>query len=285
MARAAERRPPSVSSTRSRRFDFAARTSSASRSKPGATTTSRKIETSRSATARSTSRVRATTPAERGDGIPGERGLPGLEQRRALGGATGVRVLDDDAGGAAELARDGGRGRRIQDVVVRERLALERRVAAREGTDLPVRAGPPVARCRLVGVLAVAERLDLLEARRSGSAGTGRRRRAVPGQSGQLEAGVGHPARQLGRRSARRRRPCGGRPRRRGRPGRRRTAPRRRRPRAPRGGPRSAPARSRSRPTAWFLAAARTIDGPPMSISSTSSSRLIPGRSAATANG
>ncbi len=36
---------------------------------------------------------------------------------------------------------------------------------------------------------------------------------------------------------------------------------------------------------AWFLAAARTIDGPPMSISSTSSSNVIPGRSAAAANG
>ena len=36
---------------------------------------------------------------------------------------------------------------------------------------------------------------------------------------------------------------------------------------------------------AWFLAAARTIDGPPMSISSTSSSSVIPGRSAAAANG
>ena len=36
---------------------------------------------------------------------------------------------------------------------------------------------------------------------------------------------------------------------------------------------------------AWFLAAARTSDGPPMSISSISSSRVMPGRSAAAANG
>jgi hypothetical protein len=36
---------------------------------------------------------------------------------------------------------------------------------------------------------------------------------------------------------------------------------------------------------AWFLAAARTIDGPPMSISSTRSSKRMPGLSAAAANG
>ena len=36
---------------------------------------------------------------------------------------------------------------------------------------------------------------------------------------------------------------------------------------------------------AWFFAAARTIDGPPMSISSTSSSNVRPGLRAASANG
>ncbi len=36
---------------------------------------------------------------------------------------------------------------------------------------------------------------------------------------------------------------------------------------------------------AWFFAAARTIDGPPMSISSISSSMVMPGRSSAAANG
>ncbi len=36
---------------------------------------------------------------------------------------------------------------------------------------------------------------------------------------------------------------------------------------------------------AWFLAAARTIDGPPMSISSTRSSNERPGLRAASANG
>ena len=36
---------------------------------------------------------------------------------------------------------------------------------------------------------------------------------------------------------------------------------------------------------AWFFAVARTIDGPPMSISSINSSTVMPGRSRAAANG
>ena len=185
-------------------------------------------------------------PAERGDRVAGQRGLPRGEERRALGGAARIGVLDDDAGRAAELARDGGGRGGVEDVVVRQRLALERRLARRERSGLGVRSRAPVAGSRLVGILAVAERLDLLEA-------DGERRRIRVGGArqagpvGQVHAGRRPSGPGARRRSGRRRRPCAGTPRPRGRrEGRPGAAPR---PPSgePRGPRRSGPATSRSR--------------------------------------
>ena len=69
-------------------------------------------------------------------------------------------------GRAAQRPADRRRGRRVEDVVVGQRLALERRRApVANGPSSARRAGPAVARRGLVRVLAVAQRLDLLERR------------------------------------------------------------------------------------------------------------------------
>ena len=175
---------------------FAARIASASGSKAGATTTSRKIDDSAAAVAASTGRVSATTPPNADTGIAGQRRLPGLEERRALGGAARVRVLDDDAGRAAQRSPEGRRRRGVQDVVVRQRLALERRRIGRERAVLEAVPGPSVAGGRLVRVLAVAQGVDLLEGDRQAVRDTGRLRAGRPGSSGQRDAGRRHPAGQ-----------------------------------------------------------------------------------------
>ena len=113
----------------------------------------------------------ATEGADR-VGFEGRR--PGVEERRTLRGAARVGVLDDDDGGAAKRPAQRIGGGRVEDVVVRERLALERRPVHREQAIGRRRSGPPVARRRLVRVLAVAQRLDLLETDRQGSPGMGR---------------------------------------------------------------------------------------------------------------
>ena len=117
-------------------------------SKPGATTTSRKIETSASAIAASTGRVRATTPPNADTGSPASAACQASSGVGSLGGAARVRVLDDDAGRAAQRAAQCRRGRRVEDVVVRQGLALERRLAGREravvGASSPgAGSGPP----------------------------------------------------------------------------------------------------------------------------------------------
>ena len=97
------------------------------------------------------------------------------------------------------------------------------------------------------------------------------------GSSGGVEqAGRRRAGRAAPRRSARRRRPCGRTPRARGS---RRSASSMPARRVERGEDRrrSAPATVTIATLAWFLAAARTIDGPPMSISSISSSTVMPG--------
>ncbi len=88
------RRVPSEASPTRRRLGLVASTSRAPLSNARATTTSRKIDTSRSANSRSTVPVTATTPnAETGS--PASADLPGLEQGRTLRGAARVRVLAD----------------------------------------------------------------------------------------------------------------------------------------------------------------------------------------------
>ena len=138
---------------------------------------------------------RHDTP-ERGYRIAGERRLPGLQERRPLGGAAGVRVLHDHARRTAELARDPGRSGRVEDVVVGQGLALERRRAQREWARFAVGSRSSIARRRLVRVLAVAQGLDLLEA-------DGQRRRVrilrawQPRPVRQRDPGGGHAAREL----------------------------------------------------------------------------------------
>ncbi len=170
-------------------------------SNAGATTTSRKMLGQRRGPRRSSTGARERDDAaERGLGIAGERGVPRLEERRALRRAARVRVLDDHARRAAEQPRDGRRRRGVEDVVVRQRLALERRRAGRERPVIGSRApiGPAVAGRGLVRVLAVAQGLDLLERQRRAPAGTGPPSAAGRAPAGSVDAGLVHPARQLG---------------------------------------------------------------------------------------
>ena len=184
--------------------------------------------------------------------------------------------------GPAQGPAERRRGRGVEDVVVREGLALERRPLHAEEPVGRRRPRPPVARRGLVRVLPVAQRLDLLERHGQPAPGTGRSRRAARARRG--APGRRRPCGPAARpRSGRRRRRCGRTPRGRGRAAARRRCRRARRAR--RGSRRSAPASVTIATLAWFLAAARTIDGPPMSISSISSSTVIPGRSSAAANG
>ena len=89
-----------------------------------------------------------------------------------------------DDGRSAQRATERGGGRGVEDVVVGQRLALERRLAGRERAVGRATPGAPVAGRRLVRVLAVAQRLDLLEGDRSGCAGTDRSAPGSPGSSG-----------------------------------------------------------------------------------------------------
>ena len=140
-------------------------------------------------------------PAERGDGIAGQRGGPRVGECRAFRRAARVGVLDDHAGGSVEAAGDGRRRRCVEDVVVRELLALERARAGRERALVGARAGSAVPGGRLVGVLPVPQRLDLLEPdREAGREWVVGAREA--GLVGQLDARRGHPARELGRDAA-----------------------------------------------------------------------------------
>ena len=114
------------SSRSTRRFGLVASTSSASASNAGATTISRKIETSRSAIGRSTGRVSATTPPNALTGSASSAASQASRSDAALRGAARVGVLDDDDGRPAQgpSERRGGGG--VEHVVVREGLALER---------------------------------------------------------------------------------------------------------------------------------------------------------------
>ncbi len=115
--------------------------------------------------------------AERRDRVARERRLPRLDERRAFRGAARVHVLHDHAGRAVEGAGDRGCRRRVEDVVVRERLALERRGAGREravGGRWPRRGGSGP---RAGGGSRRSAASRPSRGRSSGSAGTGRRSR------------------------------------------------------------------------------------------------------------
>ena len=76
--------------------------------------------------------------------------------RPGLRRATRIAMLDDDAATPPEVARHARRGGRIEQVVVAQRLALDA-THPRERPASRVGARQQVQRCRLVGVLAVAQ--------------------------------------------------------------------------------------------------------------------------------
>ena len=179
------------SSTSTRRFGFVARTSSASAVKAGATTISRKIEVSASAIARSTSRVSATTPPKALTGSASSAASQASSRVARSAAPHGLVCLTMTTPGPAQRPTERRRRRRVEDVVVRQRLALERRALDPEQAVVERRAGPSIAGRRLVRVLAVAQRLDLLE-----RDGQGRRVRVVGRveQAGVARTGPGSSA-------------------------------------------------------------------------------------------
>ena len=156
--------------------------------------------------ARSTSRVSATTPPNALTGSASRAAVPGVEERRPLGRAARVGVLDDDDARPAQRPPERRRGGRVEHVVVGQRLALERR-AARRRTGRR-RASTPVAGSgRPAGA----------GSRRSAASRPSRGRwSATPGtgRPGGVEQARRRPAgRAARRRSARRTRRCGRTPR------------------------------------------------------------------------
>ena len=206
----------------------------------------------RLASAALTGRFTAQTMPNAESGSDGERALVRLLDRRCDRDAARVRVLDDHAGRQRELAQQHQRAGEVVEVVERQRPAVElldvrEQRAAR--AELAVVGGP------LVRVLAVREVLHLLERERQ--------------RLGQPFA-LGEPARdrRLVRRAVRRRRR---------RRGQRRVSSE--------STPCSVSSRGRAAycsgshtgaTCAKFFAAARSIDGPPMSIISTASSMRAP---------
>ena len=199
-----------------------------------------------------TGRLSAHDHAERRERIGRERALVRLLDRRRDRDAARVRVLDDHAGRQRELAQQHQRAGEVVQVVERE-LAAVQLLDVRE--QRPARADLAVVRRALVRVLAVREVLHLLERERQ------RVRQALA---------FGEPARDRGlvRRALRERdrgelvaaSPC-------------ETAPCSRRSASTRAycsGPETGAT------CAKFFAAARSIDGPPMSIISTASAMRAP---------
>ena len=173
---------PMAASTTSRRFGFVARTSRAPSSNAGATTTSRKIETSRSASARSTVPVTATTPPNAETGSPASAASQASSRVARSAAPQGFVCLT--------MTTAGPRIRRPSDAAAdaSRTLLYESALPWSGGSPLGERSlgGPrlavraAVARGGLVGVLAVAERLHLLE----GDGEGGRVRILGAGQAG-----------------------------------------------------------------------------------------------------
>ena len=209
-----------------------------------------KCSCSRSASARVDRPVERDHAAEGRQRVAGERLLVGLERVVADRHPAGVVVLDDHAGRRLELVEQAARRVEVEHVVEGERLAVQLRRPARargeRSPDLDVERRP------LVRVLAVGEVEHLL-------VGDHQVLREVLVAQPEPAADRGVVARGLAR-TPRWRASAGSR-----RRSRRPTPPARRAPR------RSSPASRPPRRSAWFLAAARIIVGPPMSMFSTAS--------------
>ena len=212
-----------------------------------------KCSCSRSASARSDRAVERDHAPERGHRIAGEGLLVRRGERLGDRHAAGVVVLDDHARGLLELVQQPPRRVEVQNVVERERPAVELRHPrehVRAGAHLDVQRG------LLVRVLAVGQVEELL-VRHHPVAGE----RLVPHAEPAADR-----ARRIAAVNGERlvRQPVAG------------LAPRRRRltPRARRAPRRSSPAVTTTATKRWFFAAALIIVGPPMSMFSTASSSL-----------
>ena len=200
-----------------------------------------------------TGRLTRADHAECGERIGRERALVRLLDRRGDGDAARVRVLDDHARRQRELAQQHQRAGEVVQVVEGQRPAVQL-LDVRE--QRPARAELAVVGGALVRVLAVREVLHLLERERQrlrqalALGEPARDRRLVRGA---VREGVG------GERAARVRRET-------------------RRARVSSASTRAYCSRvaRRGATCAKFFAAARSIDGPPMSIISTASSMRAP---------
>ena len=143
----------------------------AASSKPAATTTSRKRLARASASAPSTRPRTATTPPKALTGSPARARSQAVSRSAASAAPQGLPCLTMTTAAAPQVARQGRRGGRIEQVVVRERLARQERGAGGEGPGRGVRAGQRVERRGLVGVLAVAQRAALRRSARSSRSG------------------------------------------------------------------------------------------------------------------
>ncbi len=164
---------------------------------PGATTTSRKIDDERlgdRAIDRPGQGHDATEGGDR-DRRPGPPSQASSE-RRPLGRPARVGVLDDDARpGRAAPGRAPPPPTASRTLLYDSALPWRGGSPVANGPSASVRARAPVAGGRLVRVLAVAQRLDLLEG--DGQAGRVRVGRAgQPGLVGEGHAGGRHPLRQ-----------------------------------------------------------------------------------------
>ncbi len=148
--------------------------------------------TSASATTASTSPVSATTPPNADTGSPARAACHASRSDGRSAAPHGFVCLTITQAGPRSAAPDRcGRGG-VEDVVVRQRLALERRRVGRERAVVGVAPSAPVAGSRLMRVLAVAERLDLLERdRQAGRIRVGGTRQA--GLVREVDAGDRHP--------------------------------------------------------------------------------------------
>ena len=183
--------------------------------------------------------------------VGGERLLVGLLDRLGDRHAARVVVLDDHAGRAVELDREEPRGGEVVEVVERQRLAVElldAREQVRAGAALGVVGG------LLVRVLAVGELERWSKTGHERSRGSPRRADSQPAIALSYAAVVANAAAASSRRVS--------------------TDDVVAVAQLVRARARSRPGGRRGSTCAWFLAAARSIAGPPMSIFSIASSQL-----------
>ena len=200
------------SSTSTRRFGLAAEDLERLGVERGATTISRKIEVSASATARSTSRVSATTPPKALTGSPSSAASQASSRVARSAAPHGLVCLTMTHAGAPQARPSAAAAAASSTLLYESALPWSGARSTPNGPSSERRARSPVAGGRLVRVLAVAQRLDLLE--RDGQV-------AGYGSSGASSRPASTRRRPAGAppRCARRRRPCGRTPRARARAG------------------------------------------------------------------